>query len=108
VLAGLLPLWRAGLLTGGSVSTDASAPFALLWLLGAACAVSSAYVAKFHRFAALVLMGVSGVVVCVTFVWLSAPDLAITQLLVEIVTTVLLLLGLRWLPAQFPYVRKAV
>ena len=31
---------------------------------------------------------------CVTFVWLSAPDLGVTQLLVEIVTTVLLLLGL--------------
>ena len=36
-----------------------------------------------------------------TFVWLSAPDLALTQLLVEIVTTVLLLLGLRWLPKRF-------
>src|SRR5690606_25087109 len=44
----------------------------------------------------------------ITFVWLSAPDLAITQLLVEIVTTVLLLLGLRWLPSQFPNVPKAV
>ena len=35
-----------------------------------------------------------------TFVWFSAPDLALTQLLVEIVTTVLLLLGLRWLPRR--------
>ena len=30
----------------------------------------------------------------------SAPDLALTQLIVEIVTTVLLLLGLRWLPKR--------
>ena len=37
---------------------------------------------------------------CITFVWLSAPDLAVTQLLVEIVTTVLILLGLRWLPKR--------
>ncbi|MCX5511476.1 DUF4040 domain-containing protein, partial [Pseudomonas sp. BJa3] len=29
-----------------------------------------------------------------------APDLAITQLVVEVVTTVLLLLGLRWLPKR--------
>jgi multicomponent K+:H+ antiporter subunit A len=36
----------------------------------------------------------------ITFAWLSAPDLAVTQLLVEIVTTVLLLLGLRWLPRR--------
>src|SRR5690606_37361921 len=34
------------------------------------------------------------------FVWFSAPDLAVTQLLVEIVTTVLILLGLRWLPKR--------
>jgi multicomponent K+:H+ antiporter subunit A len=32
--------------------------------------------------------------------WLSAPDLALTQLMVETVTTVLLLLGLRWLPPR--------
>jgi multicomponent K+:H+ antiporter subunit A len=39
-------------------------------------------------------------VTCVSFVWLSAPDLALTQLVVETVTTVLLLLGLRWLPKR--------
>lgn len=37
---------------------------------------------------------------CATFLWLSAPDLAITQLVVEVVTVVLLLLGLRWLPKR--------
>ena len=31
---------------------------------------------------------------CVTFVWFSAQDLALTQLVVEVVTTVLILLGL--------------
>ena len=71
---------------------------ALLWAVGAACALGAAWQAKFHRLAALVLLGGVGLVVCVTFVWFSAPDLALTQLLVEIVTTVLLLLGLRWLP----------
>jgi multicomponent K+:H+ antiporter subunit A len=35
-------------------------------------------------------------------VWLSAPDLAVTQLVVESITTVLLLLGLRWLPKRIP------
>jgi len=108
VLAAFLPLWRSGILPGTTLRTEASVPFALLWTLGIVCAISSAYVAKFHRFAALVLMGVAGVIVCVTFAWLSAPDLAITQLLVEIVTTVLLLLGLRWLPVQFEHVPKAM
>ncbi|WP_323015371.1 hydrogen gas-evolving membrane-bound hydrogenase subunit E, partial [Devosia sp.] len=34
--------------------------------------------------------------------WFSAPDLALTQLLAEIATTVLILLGLRWLPKRTP------
>src|SRR3546814_2789287 len=38
----------------------------------------------------------------ISFVWLSAPDLGLTQLLVEIVTLVLLLLCLRWLPQRQP------
>ncbi|MDO5528882.1 MAG: monovalent cation/H+ antiporter subunit A, partial [Paracoccus sp. (in: a-proteobacteria)] len=74
--------------------------FALMWAVGAACAIGAAVQAKYHRFAAVILMGGAGLVTCVTFVWLSAPDLAVTQLLVEIVTTVLLLLGLRWLPQR--------
>ena len=74
--------------------------FALLWLLGAACAVGAATRAKFHRVAALIFSGGAGLVLCISFVWLSAPDLAATQLLVEAVTTILILLGLRWLPRR--------
>jgi multicomponent K+:H+ antiporter subunit A len=74
--------------------------FALVWLAGAACAIGAAWQAKYHRFAALALLGGAGVVTCVTFAWFSAPDVAMTQLLVEIVTTVLLVLGLRWLPKR--------
>ncbi|UXU74676.1 MULTISPECIES: monovalent cation/H+ antiporter subunit A [unclassified Paracoccus (in: a-proteobacteria)] len=76
------------------------AVFALLWVVGGICAIGAAWQAKYHRFAALVLMGGAGLVTCATFVWLSAPDLAVTQLLVEIATTTLLLLGLRWLPKR--------
>ncbi len=74
--------------------------FALLWLLGGACAIAAAAQAKFHRVAALILSGGAGLVLCISFVWLSAPDLAATQLLVEVVTTILILLGLRWLPKR--------
>ncbi|MDQ8027844.1 MAG: monovalent cation/H+ antiporter subunit A [Brevundimonas sp.] len=79
--------------------------FALLWLVGGACAVAAAWQAKYHRLAAVVLMGGAGLASCLSFLWLSAPDLAITQLLVEIVTTVLLLLGLRWLPKRLESIR---
>jgi multicomponent K+:H+ antiporter subunit A len=82
----------------GSMHVDPA--FALLWLLGVACAIGAATQAKFHRMAALILTAGTGLVVCITFVWLSAPDLAVTQLVVEAVTTVLLPLGLRWLPKR--------
>src|SRR5690606_26032931 len=65
--------------------------FAILWLIGGVCAVGAAALAKFHRLAALILMGGAGLVSCISFVWLSAPDLATTQLLVEVVTTILIL-----------------
>ena len=74
--------------------------FALLWLIGAGCAVAAAWKAKYHRLAALALVGGTGLATSVTFLWLSAPDLALTQLMVETVTTVLILLGLRWLPPR--------
>ena len=75
--------------------------FAVLWIIGAGCALGAAYQAKYHRLVALSLVGGTGVVTAITFVWLSAPDLALTQLMVETVTTVLILLGLRWLPPRF-------
>ncbi|MCE8020969.1 monovalent cation/H+ antiporter subunit A [Halomonas sp. MCCC 1A11036] len=74
--------------------------FAGLWVIGCACAIGAAWQAKYHRLAALSLVGGTGIVTSMTFLWLSAPDLALTQLMVETVTTVLILLGLRWLPAR--------
>ena len=100
ILAALLPLHRAGLAPGDARLSAFDLSFALLWSVGAACAVGAAYQAKYHRIASLILMGGAGLSTCVTFVWLAAPDLALTQLLVEIVTTVLLLLGVRWLPRR--------
>jgi multicomponent K+:H+ antiporter subunit A len=81
-------------------STDFDPAFALMWVVGAACAVGAAERAKYHRLSATIFVGGAGLVSCLTFLWLSAPDLAVTQILVEIVTTVLLLLGLRWLPKR--------
>jgi multicomponent K+:H+ antiporter subunit A len=45
---------------------------------------------------------VIGLVVSLAFVRFSAPDLALTQLLVEIVTVILLLLAMYFLPAESP------
>jgi multicomponent K+:H+ antiporter subunit A len=79
--------------------------FAVLWVVGSAAAVGAARMAGHSRLAALMLAGVAGAGVSITFVWFSAPDLALTQLAVEAVTTVLMLLGLRWLPRRDPVPR---
>ena len=100
VVAAGLAVWRRGLGPPDLVPQGVDPVLALLWSVGAACALGAAWRAEFHRLAALVLLGGVGLVVCVTFVWFSAPDLALTQLLVETTTTVLLLLGLRWLPRR--------
>jgi multicomponent K+:H+ antiporter subunit A len=106
VLVALLAGAVAGVSAGIGVLPMVAAPdladlaFAGIWLVGAGCAVAAAWQAKYHRLAAVVLMGGAGLASCISFVWLSAPDLALTQLLVEVVTTVLLLLGLRWLPKR--------
>jgi multicomponent K+:H+ antiporter subunit A len=106
--AGFWPVWQRGLQLGPLPLSPLDPAFVLMWIVGAACALGAAFQAKFHRLVALVLAGAAGIVVCLTFVWLSAPDLALTQLLVEIVTTVLLLLGLRWLPKRVPFKWTAV
>ncbi len=95
-------LWHGGVSWGDRPRVPASTEFALLWLMGGACALAAAQQAKFHRLAALVMTGVVGLCVALSFLWFSAPDLAITQLTVEVVTTILFLLGLRWLPRRRP------
>ena len=77
----------------------------LITLMGlAALAIGSVGAAVYHRrrIVALVFLSVVGLVVSLAFVRFSAPDLALTQLSVEVVTITLLLLGLRFIPAQAP------
>ncbi|MGH8393623.1 MAG: hydrogen gas-evolving membrane-bound hydrogenase subunit E, partial [Pseudomonas sp.] len=100
VIAGLIPMLYSGISWGDRPKIPGSIVFVTLWLLAIACALGAAWQAKYHRLAALTMVSVCGMVTCVTFVWFSAPDLALTQLVVEVVTTVLILLGLRWLPRR--------
>ncbi|ADU99307.1 monovalent cation/H+ antiporter subunit A [Alicycliphilus denitrificans] len=95
-----MPLWTRGMHLGERGTLPLSPTFVLLWALGMVCAVSAAWQAKYHRLAALTLMGGAGLCTAITFLWFSAPDLALTQLSVEVVTTILILLGLRWLPKR--------
>jgi multicomponent K+:H+ antiporter subunit A len=55
-----------------------------------------------RRLTALIVMGALGLLMSLIFVKFSAPDLALTQLSVEVVTIVLLLLALYFLPQYSP------
>ncbi|KAF0864654.1 monovalent cation/H+ antiporter subunit A [Pseudomonas sp. LD120] len=100
VITGLIPMLYSQLTWGERPKIPGSIVFVTFWLLAIACALGAAWQAKYHRLAALTMVSVCGLMTCVTFVWFSAPDLALTQLVVEVVTTVLILLGLRWLPRR--------
>jgi multicomponent K+:H+ antiporter subunit A len=100
-LVAFVPISMGSLGLPGPDWSDLDPALALVWLAGAGCAIGAAHQAKYHRLVALVLLGGAGLATCITFAWFSAPDLALTQLLVEIVTTILILLGLRWLPKRF-------
>ena len=55
-----------------------------------------------NRLLSLILIGIVGLMVSIGFVYLSAPDLAMTQFTVEVVTIILLLLALNFLPNRTP------
>ena len=55
-----------------------------------------------NRLLSLILIGIVGLMVSVGFVFFSAPDLAMTQITVEVVTIILLLLALNFLPNRTP------
>jgi multicomponent K+:H+ antiporter subunit A len=97
-------LWFDPAAPGERPPLSFSPMFAMTWVIGCICAVASAWQAKFHRLASLMLAAGAGLTCCLTFIWFSAPDLALTQLVVEAVTTVLILLGLRWLPMRSKFV----
>ena len=70
---------------------------ALLVFGGIATAVTHRY-----RLISLIMLSVVGLVVSLTFARFSAPDLALTQLSVEVVTMILLMLALFFLPQKTP------
>ncbi len=72
------------------------------WMGVAVLAIGAVGTVLLHRqrLIALVFMSVAGLVVSLAFLRFAAPDLALTQLSVEVVTIVLLLMALRYLPQE--------
>jgi multicomponent K+:H+ antiporter subunit A len=69
-------------------------------------AIAATVLTHRQRLVAIVAMGAAGLVVCLVFAWFSAPDLALTQLLVEVASILLMMLALRWLPEAAPAERR--
>jgi multicomponent K+:H+ antiporter subunit A len=86
----------------GTRSVTPVAPVAAVgWLLLAGATIGLVLLHR-NRVLALVLVGVIGLMVSVTFVYLSAPDLALTQISVEVATVILMLLALNFMPKLTP------
>ncbi|WPL18627.1 Multiple resistance and pH homeostasis protein A [Thiorhodovibrio winogradskyi] len=89
-LPGLLATLRLGPLDLPSIGGAIILAVALVGVVGL----------RRQRLQATILIGVIGLIVSLAFVHFSAPDLALTQLSVEVVTTILLLLVLYFMPQQ--------
>ena len=93
--------WTASHGSGTRATLPMSLPAVVAWL--ALVVASLAAVLRHHdRVFTLVLTSVVGLVVSLVFLQFSAPDLALTQISVDVVTTVLLLLSLNLLPKTTP------
>ena len=71
------------------------------WVMLVAATIGMVFLHR-NRFLSLILIGIVGLMVSIGFVFLSAPDLAMTQFTVEVVTIILLLLALNFLPNSTP------
>ncbi len=95
-----------GVLTGTRAGLPASAPGIVAWALLIAATAAVVNDAQ-NRLRVLIYISVIGLVVSLAFVQFSAPDLALTQISVEVVTILLLLLALNLLPKKPPAISSA-
>lgn len=93
--------WRFGIAAGSRATTPAS-PVAIVAWAALVVATAAVVMVDRRRYLALVFISVIGLVMALAFIHLSAPDLALTQIAVEVVTILLMLLALHLLPGQPP------
>jgi multicomponent K+:H+ antiporter subunit A len=89
------------LLEGGRALVPVQPVPVLIWLMLMGATLVTVLLHR-NRLLALMLVGVIGLGVSIGFAYFSAPDLAITQITVEVVTILLMLLALNLLPKEAP------
>jgi len=98
---GLYGFFSGEFTAGDRPMMEPSGVAVVAWIL-LAVATGAIVLQHRRRLLALILVGVCGLVVSLTFFYFSAPDLALTQISVEVVTTILMMLALNYLPKETP------
>lgn len=101
IVLGAWPFLQYGYNTGDAPLTDANPVAVVVWAVAIVGAVATAVWHR-KRLIAVILVGVVGLTTALTFAYFSAPDLALTQLSVEVVSTALMLMALALLPLNGP------
>lgn len=101
VVFGIEAAWTAPMPVGLRPTLPAS-PAAIVAWFALVAATMTVVATQRRRFLALIFISVIGLVMALAFVHLSAPDLALTQIAVEVVTILLMLLALHLLPKNPP------
>jgi len=94
--------WSTGTVGAITREVQATTPVAIAGWLMLVAATGGMVMMHRNRFLSLILIGIIGLMVSIGFVFFSAPDLAMTQFTVEVVTIILLLLALNFLPNNTP------
>ncbi len=98
IVGAIAGIWFTPSFTGARVNPQPANLFVMsIAIIGMASAIATVVIYR-ERVTALILLGLTGLVVTLTFVYFSAPDLALTQALVEVVTLILMMLALKFLP----------
>jgi multicomponent K+:H+ antiporter subunit A len=87
--------------SGDRTLLSVDGPFLALWIVLMIAALATPILHR-DRITALILTGIVGLLIAPLFVLFSAPDLALTQVSVEVVTVLLMLLALNFLPKETP------
>lgn len=102
IVAAGLHAWSTGTLGAETRAVQPARPVAIAAWTMLVVATAGMVLLHRNRLLSLMLIGVVGLMVSIGFVFFSAPDLAMTQFTVEVVTIILMLLALNFLPNRTP------
>lgn len=102
IIAAGFQAWTTGTVGAPTNEVQAAGPVAIAGWLMLVAATGGMVLMHRNRLLSLILIGIVGLMVSIGFAFFSAPDLAMTQFTVEVVTIILLLLALNFLPNRTP------